>query len=331
MKHYFILSIFLICWAITGCSNQAVLIIIDSSAGPEGIRYSVPISGTGYKGFAETVKKDKNEKFELYLKLNRSSFIYISDDDFQTNVKLLIQPGNNYCVSIYPDKTFHITGANEKGQMLYASLPDPDFIQADIVRIVDPDNDSIPLNEFHTKALRLKQEEVSKFKALLNANEITKSFYNLVEKDRDCYYASLEAKFILLKVYVPVMLDMRIEKTLLEGLSNIYTQYPPNDNSLVFSSFWYEYAGFYINDYQQFIQKDFELQKFYNLRNEGVFHEYIIDESKKYLSGRALEFFSARYIHSGYLKSDERDEREFLSLLDQFKKNYPDSDYIKFF
>jgi len=133
MKRFFLMIVStLICGVVfISCNRQTVTIFIGIQDQPEVdmLIYSVPISGTIYLGFADTLKQSETGKFELKLKIAQPSFITIWDAGFQNRVKLLVEPGNNYYVSMMPQKNMQITGANEKGQMLYATLPDPSFVE----------------------------------------------------------------------------------------------------------------------------------------------------------------------------------------------------------
>jgi len=133
------------------------------------------------------------------------------------------------------------------------------------------------------------------------------------------------------------MLELRGVKyiddlNLLDYLQEIYEQYPPSNKSLLFSYFWSEYASFFVGEYKQFIHGDFDVQKLRELRDNGTYNTHIINESKKYLSGKALEFFQARYIWFECYNGNRsgRFDKEFISLFEQFEKDYPKSEYSKY-
>ena len=298
--------------------------------------YSVPISGTIYLGFADTLKQSETGKFEFKLKIAQPSFITIWDAGFQNRVKLLVEPGNNYYVSMMPQKNMQITGANEKGQMLYATLPDPSFVELEGRKWLN-NNDTVPFISVHQQINDLKQVDISKFKELFDGGEITKSYFDLIKKDRDCYYASLEARLLIIKSYESYQLrleslGLKKEDNLLDYLKEIYEQYPPSDESLLFSSFWDEYAVQFVEEYNQFIQGNFDIQKLREFRNEGTYYTHIISESEKYLSGKALEFFQARYLYFECLNGTSKGnfEKEFVYLFEQFEEDYPKSEYSKY-
>lgn len=327
MKYLYILIIILTGYTITGCKETSILIEVADQA--DVIYYTVPLSVSGYVGFIDTLVRNENGQFKLTFRLSQPSFVHISYENLDKQIKLLVEPGNNYHLSISSDKSFQIEGANAKGQMLYASLSNPVVVRHDVVRIADPYNDTLSFAETHKKVVSLKEEELAKFKSLLKERQITKSFYRLIEKDRDCYFAALESIHTVYRTIEIIKLDMPADRAVLENLRKIYAQYPPNDNRYVFSSFWYEYAGFFINNYLQFIQQDFQLQKFEDLRMDEVFHTYLLNDTQNYLKGKGLEYFQARYIHSEFL--DENDTPEMELLFEQFKKHYPNSQFTRFF
>ena len=314
---------------IIGCNRQDIVITVEFPDQPEvnTLIYSVPISGTTYLGFSDTLKRSETGKFELKMKIFQPSFVTIWDEGYSNRVKLLVEQGNIYHVSMGSEKNVQITGANEMGQMLYTALPDPSFVEMELRNWLRDATLSIIAVQHQINDL--KQSDISKFKELLDEKKISKSFFDLVQRDRDCYYASLEARFLLIKTcYEPMRQELKIEDQSLENLTKIYDKYSPNDEKLLFSSFWSEYVGYYINDYKQFIQKDFDIQKLQKIHQDGTYNTHVINEAKKYLSGKALEFFQARHIHFTSIQS--RFEKELISLFEQFEKNYPKSEYSKY-
>ena len=330
MKQIFI-ALFLM--VITGCVKREAFITVELPNQPDiNLIYTAPISGTNYSGFSDTLVTNETGKFELKLKITQPSFISMWDEKFQNRIKFLVEPGNNYSVVMGPEKNVQITGANEKGQMLYTTLPNTNIIEVELRKIPNYRDNTTTLKTIKQKLNELKQSDMSKFKELLDNKDITKSFFDLVQKDRDCYYASMEAKFLLIKAYEQVRQEVKIEDDLLENLKKIYNQYSPNDERLISSSFWSEYADSYMKDYNQFIQDDFDIKKFRELINNGIYNTYVINESKKYLTGKALEFFQARYLYFECYQGsyNGRLNKEFISLFEQFENNYPKSEYSKY-
>ena len=317
---------------IMGCNRQNIVITVEFPEQSEvnTLIYSVPISGTSYIDFSDTLKRSETGKFELKMKITQPSFItFWSEVSPRNRVKLLVESGNNYHVSMNSQKNVQITGANEMGQMLYQTLPNPvSVFEVGFMREIFPD--TMSLISVHEKINDLKQDELSKFKELLDEKKISKSFFNLVQKDRDCYYASVEARFSLIKTFEPFGRGVKIDDELLENLKKIYDQHSPNDESLLFSSFWIKYARHYIEDYKQFIQDDFSLQNFQDLMKSGKIYTYFSDEAEKYLSGKALEFFRASHIHYTCIQPRSSFEKDLISLFEQFEKDYPRSEYSKY-
>ena len=315
---------------IIGCNCQEVMITLSLPDQQEinELIYTVPISGRNYWGFTDTLKVNETGMFELNLKISRPSFVTFWSKDGRNQLKLLVEQGNNYHVSMDSLKNTQITGPNEKGLMLYATFPNPSHIEMEIREWLRDTNATI--TSVHHQINDLKQSDMNKFKELLDNGEITKSFFDIVQKDRDCYYASMETRFLLIKSYTPIRNGTKIDDELLVNLKKIYDQFPPNDESLQISSFWSEYAEHFVEEYKQFIQEDFSSQKIRDLRNVGSLYTHFINESKKYLSGKALEFFQARFIYYTCIQARSSFEKEFISLFEQFEKDFPQSDYSKY-
>ena len=331
MKQILIVFLFLMNLIFSGCNRQRVLITVELPDQPDvDLFYSEPIMGTIFLGFRDTLRANGTGKFEINLKIAQPSFISIWESSFQNNVKLLVEPGNSYHVLMGLPKNIQITGANAKGQMLYATFPDDQgYIEIELRKLVNIYNDTIPFNTIHQQMNDLKESELSKFNDLLINKEISKPFFDLIQKDRDCYYTSLEAKFSIIKTYRKAFrTDDKINDDLLSNLKKIYDQYPPYSENSLFSSFWYEFARDYIIEYKQLTQSDFDVQKTQDLKKSGTYNTFVINESKKYLNGKALEFFRARYIHNLCFQGSF--EKELISLFEQFESDYLKSDYSKY-
>jgi thiol-disulfide isomerase/thioredoxin len=316
-----------------GCSNKKEVVITGQVTGnPDSktLKCAVPLSGTSYLGFADTINPDEAGHFELKFKIDKPVFLTVWTAEPYVFAKLLIEPGNNHHIDMdISQKNIQISGASEKGQMLYTALPNPSFIEMEAGKLNLLKDTS--LVSIHNKIEDLKQSDISNFKALLDNKEISETFFNLIKIDRDCYYASMEARVSVIKIYTMFrakQLALSSRAHLLDNLAAIYAQYPPNDEKLLFSSFWKEYAGNYVEDYKQYIREDFDNEKIRELYALQTINTFYIDESKKYLTGKALELFQATHIYSAAFQHDH--EKELIALYAQFVKDYPESEYSKY-
>ncbi|MDR0844811.1 MAG: DUF4369 domain-containing protein, partial [Tannerella sp.] len=157
---------------LTGCGKRETVITgrIDF-ADDDMLIYYVPLSGTNFAGFRDTLKIDTTRLFELKLAIDKSVFVSLMTTKSAKSVKLLIEPGEIYQVDIDADKEVKISGSNAKGQILYAALPNPFFIEmelrtpsflslfnvADMRSLI---NETQPLAEIHEKITKLKQDDL---------------------------------------------------------------------------------------------------------------------------------------------------------------------------
>jgi len=329
MKQTFFTIVALLLFLLGSCSRAKETVITGQLIGNANkVIYSNPNQGTCFAGFRDTIQVDENGKFVLKFNLKQPAFIEIRSSEVRKDCKLLIEPNNDYNILIDTEKGIEISGANEEGQRLYATFPNPSFIEMQIGKDLKEENSLITI---HEKKQDMKNEDLRKFKELLNENKITNSFFELIKKDRDCYYASLESEISQIKIYAKSESEKFIlEKgdDLFENLKNIYTQYPPDNKDLLISSFWSEYAENYIRGYVQFLKEDYKMNSFRKLYGNGTIHTFIINEAKKHLTGKSLEFFQATYLYTAGIQN--RFEKELIALFEQFKKDYPKSEYVKY-
>jgi thiol-disulfide isomerase/thioredoxin len=162
----------------------------------------------------------------------------------------------------------------------------------------------------------------------LAKKKISQAFFDLVRADRDCYYAALSATIPLKKFYNtnPERLN-EFSLGMKEFWGNIFIEAPITQSKLMRSSFWFDYIKSYLS-YKEFTQTDFSIQKIRGFYEKGLIHTYNIQEAKKYISGDMLEYYQAAYI---YFESSKKEyEKELLALFEDFKKNWPNSQLIKY-
>jgi hypothetical protein len=295
-----------------GCQKINEVIISGKITGiiPDKVFYSVPVNGVSYGGFKESIKPDSLGNFQIKFLTKEPAFTILMIPQIDSKI-LLIEPGDNFNISINTGKetkSFKISGANEAGQNLYNTLPNPAFVQLEARKFAKDSS----LDSIKRKISALKADDISKFKKLLNKKEISKTFYNMISADRDCYYAAMTATIPLLNFYKtdPEHLD-RFPLEMKKFWENVYFEFPFSQKNLLYSPWWYEYAKTFIN-YKEFFSESFKVQNLREFYEKGLMHTHNLDESKKYLIGTELEYYEAAYIFIESLQ--KKYEKEFISL-----------------
>ena len=319
MKHIFhttvVSFLFMFC-----CYAQEEAMITGKIIGdPDKLIYTNPYEGTCFSGFQDTIVVDRNGNFEIKFNLKQPSFIVFWDAKTKKDCILLVESGNKYHILFDAENEVEISGANEEGQRFYATLPN----QLSVSNQTGDIGKENSLTIIHEKIQDLKNDELRRLKKLLDERKISSSFFKLVQNDRDCYYAMLESFILQRKIQSQ---NQNERGDLLKVFENIYAQYPPNNGNLLISSYWYGYALCYIQTYKQFSKLDFSMDIIGKLINNGGLHTHIINESKQNLTGKALELFQATYI----FRVSRKYEKELIPLFEQFKKDYPKSEYSKY-
>ncbi|GHT62958.1 hypothetical protein AGMMS50239_17800 [Bacteroidia bacterium] len=284
-----------------------------------------PIYGTSYAGFADTLHVDMNGGFTWKTNLREPVLVNLRGI-VKRNYALLLEPGEQYHLEMDAEEGMQqISGQNEKGSMLYASLPNPWHIQ-EVARSYMNDTSLLSIRE---KIDKLQQDEMAKWKDLADKQEISPAFFKLSQTERNFYYAAMEAFPSLMQLYSLTRNSendslLRRKTVLIEHLESIYAQYPPNDESLIVSSFWPDYVYYYIQ-YKQISQPNYNNDSIRTFQERGILHTWLLGEAQKYLKGKALEYYTARYLFDAAFQ--QMFEKELITLFDQFKKDYPRSEY----
>ena len=190
MKQYLVVLTILIS-ALCGCQRSNEVNITGKISGkiPDKITYSVPVSGVSYFGFSESVKPDSLGNFKIKILTSEPAFILFTIPGIDLKV-IVIEPGQNFNISVDTENksgSVRISGPNETGQIFYNTFPNPVMVQLDAKKYFkNPSQDSIK-----RQINALKDNEISRFREMLQKKEISGAFYDLVSLDRDCYYADL--------------------------------------------------------------------------------------------------------------------------------------------
>lgn len=107
----------------------------------------------------------------------------------------------------------------------------------------------------------------------------------------------------------------------------IFQSNPVANPELLRSPWFFYYAENYLR-YQEFIIEKTEVAALTEYHKKEQIHTHNIDNAKKHLSGKQLEYYFAAYIY--YIAINKNYEKELVTLFEQFKKEYPSSLYTSF-
>ena len=331
MKHFIIiLSIIFI--AISGCKKSGKIIISGKIEGkiPDSIAYSAPVNGVAYSGFKENIKPDSNGNFQIDLDSKIAAFVILTFPG-KSSKTIIIEPGERYNISINSEAKkdfFKITGPGEAGQNLYNTLPNPFMVQLEAKRFIkEPSQDTIKM-----KISVMKNIDISSFRKLLDNKEISRNFYDLIIIDRDCYYATLSANVQLIKYFISSSgyapndhFEYPLE--LKQLWESVYAKDPPEQPKFLRSRWWYEYVTTFLSC-KEYLSASYKRQYIIDLYEKGLYNTHEIEEAKNYLSLPSLEYYIPAYFYFESL--DLVYEKEFISLFEQYKADFPDSKYTKY-
>jgi thiol-disulfide isomerase/thioredoxin len=310
-----------------GCKKSNEIIISGKITGniPGEIFCSVPVDGVDFPGFKESIKPDSSGSFQVRISSTVSSFITFFGSDLSAK-KIIVRPGDKITIAVNTTKgseSFIVSGSNEAGQNLYLTLPDPMSIQMVANTMLDYSPDSLK-----TIIAALKTGEMSKFKELLDKNEISGDFYNLVSADRNCYYALLTTTIAYIK-----LCDWGIQNInsfppdMKKMWGDAYTDLPVGSGNLSKSPWWFEYIDTYLK-FKDFMSGSFNLQEYIDCYKNGIIHTHRLKIADSYLAGQELECYKAEYIYAQALQMEY--EKEFITIFGQFKTDFPNSRFTSY-
>ncbi len=284
---------------------------------PEKMEYSIPINNKCYWGFKEVIEFNENGFFELSCVVYNPAFIRFI---YSGQIKcLILEPGENYELEICSSNdslNFVVKGKGTSGQILYNELPAPGHIQIGL-RELQRKNNTIPIEDLIQSEL---SKELHEFQILKDNGEISNAFYELVEKDRWCYYQAIKGTH-----YHIQSVRKNLSSQGLKKWSSIFENLDLENEILSRSPYYIDL----ITNYLELKRKHTSLIGLLNLYHKNTQHTIQANLAKKSLSNNQFEYFMAAYLDYSLLAKNY--EKELIDIYQDFQKDYPNNPYEKYF
>lgn len=293
---------------------------------PEQIYYSVPINGICNGLIKDSVLIDSKGNFEIKLDIEKPSFVKLMIWG-KASRTLVIEKGRTYQLELSTetsDYAFHVIDENKEVQDKIRSLKYSSHIQ-------NPTRQYLKLSSIEETRLKLKtakEEELNTFKELLSEDKISNGFYQLIQIDRDCFYAAIKATISLIKKYE----DLRKENgAFTKEYKNLwqesFTEASVSNINLMRSPWYFSFADNFV-EYNIFNAVSFKQEDHVKLYEDGLYHSNHLEISKKHLQSIFAEYHHAAYLMNAAIQ--KRFEKELISLYHDFTSDYPNSQYTIF-
>ncbi|MGC9343310.1 MAG: TlpA family protein disulfide reductase [Bacteroidales bacterium] len=293
---------------------------------PDEVFLALPVNGVFYLGFNEPVELDSSGHFMVKAVVDQPAFAgLLIFGVFNSN--FIIEPGENYEIILNlneEENNFTVNGKSQKGQALYHSLPNPAHVQFEAYKYLDLPSAAEMKNEIEVA----RQKDISAFNALFQQGEISEAFLDLIKIDRDVYYSAMLAELAKRKWWD----EMRMNNgTFTDDIKDMWSDavltVPVSDKKVLRSKWNKNFLDNYLQ-YMEYTDEFYDRLKTEEVREQGLFHTWKMGISKEHLTGEVLEFYNASYLYIECLQ--KKYEKELVSLLDAFKKEFPGSEYIPY-
>jgi thiol-disulfide isomerase/thioredoxin len=326
--------LFLVFFVLTACQtnkNKVVITgkIVDES--PGGIEYTVPLNGICYFGYKESLQPDSLGNYMILIDVNKPCIVEFSKG-FKSYGAVIIEPGMNYDISIntlLKEGAFKVRCKNEAGQELYNQFKNRSMIAGghfelearEFLKNTDTNNIKQTLKS-------RKEKEIAGFRNLLEKNIISQDFFHLVKSDREYFYAGALGSVAFINFLSEPAGRNSLNKEQYKNLwKEVFQKNPVTDPDVLRSPWFFYYLQNYLR-YEEFIVDSFDIKTLSSLNKNGMIHTHYIQSAKKYLTDPQLEYYFAAYIY--YESVNRNYEKELISLLSKFRKDYPESKYTKY-
>lgn len=325
------LQILFIAFILTACSKSSNETIIKGTITgeiPEKIQYTSTINGLCNRQFREYLNPDSLGNFSIHPNIQTPLII-----EFLVGNKinrLLVEPGKTYklAISIGVDTTnFSVRDAN-KAQVYYNNLS-----KLSPRRCVFSYGDDISNYEKISSHLNANyQTEIDYLTNLLTKQSISPQLFELIKQDRLVYYQTAQSILASKNIFDYQMKKKQLPKILVElgkkAVHEIDLSNPLSLQACDIYDYLYAYKWYKLRETYEFD----ELNKIRAAhRSKGTVHTHSIEMAKQFLPTECQEFYIASYITKHSRDRRNQKEKEFLEIMEQFKLDYPNSQYLRFF
>lgn len=314
-------------YSCTGNNNEVLITGKIHNTYFDAIKYSVPLKGTNFWGFNASTKVDSLGNFKIITKVDKPSFIQIFPEGLPT-LYLIVEPNNQYEITINyePRKpNYIIRSPIEKVQKYYSDLININPRSCDYWTGDEITEYSKAFDELKKK---MQQELTTLYDFHQNKN-ISKETYNLLKTDREIHYLTAQASLACINTVNTLVQNKDIPQGLIKLWGNAVQSIPIENPNFLSSNYAYEFLDMYYwyKAYSSIDPKDF-LKTRNDYRAKGLIHTHSIELAKNFFSGVVLEYYTATYIY--FNTNRKRHEKEFISIFEDYKKNFPNSHYTTY-
>jgi thiol-disulfide isomerase/thioredoxin len=310
------------------CQNSENKILIQGTITgeiPEKVDYTNPINGICCWRFTKSVSPDSSGKFQIEVESKKAIFLKIMAS-YDAQGTIIAEPGKTYtvCFDLNNKKEpFSVTDKSAVIHQTYSKFPDPVHIQVAAREFV---RDTIATKIKDTVEQR-KIAEIAEFEKMFSEKVISEDLLNLVKTDRNCYYDAVLATVAWLKdLYVIQGREKVFSKDFANLWEETFNESLFSNDEILNSPWFLDYAESYIN-FQEYIKGNFTKEKLETLKTSQI-KNYHVNNAKEYLPPEVCEDYLAHYLYGeGFQK---RYEVELIGLFDNFKTDYPKSEYIPY-
>lgn len=292
---------------------------------PDKVEYTNPIHGICNWWFTKSVSPDSLGKFQIEIASQEAIFVKLKTS--HTKGTLIAEPGKTYNIRFdlnNEESSFLVTDKSSIIQKAYNKFPNPVHIQVGAGEFF---NDTIATKTKEAVEQRRKTE-IAEFEKLLIDNTISQEVFDLVKSDRNCYYDAILATVAWIK---DLMVIQGREKVFTKEFENLWKE--TFDQSLfsnpeIIKSPWFSfYAESYIY-FQEFVNNNFTKEKLEALNETKQIKINHVNSAKEYLPKEVCEDYLANYLFKESFQ--KKYEKELIVLFNDFKIDYPGSEYTSY-
>lgn len=302
-----------------------VLEVIATGKVPAEMFHSLPLNGTVDFSFKELLEFDSAGYARVEVDIDQATFLHLFSMG-EVGTFVIAEPGESYQIRLPENGSsvgIEILARNAAGQQAYNKLnnfPVPQIT-------AQPWRD-LSLKEVDKTLIDMLNAELAPFKDLLENDQISQDFFDLVALDRHILNATLRGEVSYLKFLDDYTNNNgNYTEEVEQFWEEAFDPSDVNDPSLLRSIWAHQYLKIYVYNLR-YNDPEFNKDAMQAVYDDDMFHTWFLNDLENDLNPEIRQFFTGTYLYRAAFP--QHFEQELLPLFETFNETFNGSIYTPF-
>ena len=321
-----LIAVVLVCFVLAIClmtlwnvfprhRSVAFIHVHVNNAAEKEIAIRIPVNGASFGANKRTIRLDDNNGCDITIPKEDCGLTIISHEFGY--IRLITVPGDKIDLDITSKADVVYKGDNAAGHKFFNSL-NRQLIQD----VSNPYENDTVASVIEQKINDKKNNELYRLDELLQADKISRAYFDFARRDIQYYYAASLVDAMTSKYYISKKRDALLKNDYITMWKKSFQQMPLDSPAAITTENFKYYAGLYY----EWFAGDFQGErKLSGIKGNHPANYYLIG---KHFTGDVAEYLRAFYIYTRAIQKTY--EQSLVEVYQKFAAEYPHSNYIPF-